>query len=150
MAHLAPKPYLNRENMVTYLNAFATIMKQTYGNISFDMLIVGGSAIALKNGYRNNTMDIDSDIRCTVKVSDAIKQVAMIYGIYEDWLNQDFMYTESYSRRLTENAIYYTTLQGVVNVYLVNDLDQLCMKATAYRQKDLRDIRYLITSVKRL
>lgn len=49
-----------------------------------------------------------------------------------------------YSRRLEDKAIYFTTLQGILHIYLVCDIDQLCMKATAYRKKDLPDIKYLI------
>ena len=32
---------------------------------------------------------------------------------------------------------------------LVCDLDQLCMKATAYRKKDMDDIKYLVSILKR-
>lgn len=72
----------------------------------------------------------------------------MKYGIYEDWLNQDFMYSTSYSKRLCENAIYYTTLNRMINVYVVNDLGQLCMKVISFRRKDFEDIRYLVGLLK--
>lgn len=148
MAHLTNEPYLNKENILKYLSAFAEIMRRNYGNIVFDMLIVGGSALALKDSYRNSTVDIDSAINYEGNVSSAIKEVACKYGIFEDWLNQDFMFTESYSRRLLDNAIYLLTLKSTINVYVVSDLDQLCMKATAYRKKDMQDIRYLVSMVK--
>lgn len=135
--------------MLVYLNAFANVLKSTYGsNLSINILIVGGSAIALKDGYRNATVDIDSCIDFPYNISDAIRYVARAYNIYEDWLNQDFMYSESYSNRLFVNAKYYTTLEGILHIYLVDDLAQLCMKATAYRKKDISDIRYLITILK--
>lgn len=149
MAHFTTVKYLNKDNMMVYLDSFARYMLNLYGNnISIPILIVGGSAIALKGGYRDSTVDIDSYIKFGGNVSNAIKQVALDYNIYPDWLNQDFAYSESYSRRLEDNAIYYTTLQGILHIYLVSDLDQLCMKAVAYRKKDIPDIKYLVKVLK--
>ena len=145
MAHLTTNKYLNSSNIMVYLNDFAVNMVNKYGyNISIPILIVGGSAIALKGGYRDATVDIDSYIKFNGNVSEAINYVANKNNIFPDWLNQDFAYSESYSRRLEDKAIFYKTLQGIVHIYLVCDIDQLCMKATAFRKKDLPDIKYLV------
>lgn len=149
MAHLTNIKYLNKSNILVYLDAFAfNMIKLHGGSINIPILIVGGSAIALKDGYRDATVDIDSYIKFSGNVSKAIGQVAKDYNIYSDWLNQDFAYSESYSRRLEDNAIYFTTLRNVLHIYLVCDLDQLCMKATAYRKKDIPDIKYLVKVLK--
>lgn len=148
MAHKTTIKYLNKENILIYLSSFAEEMRRIHGNIVFDMLIVGGSALALKDSYRGSTVDIDGSVNFGGNISEAIKRVYMKYGIYEDWLNQDFMYSTSYSKRLWENAIYYTTLNRMINVYVVNDLDQLCMKVISFRRKDFEDIRYLVGLLK--
>lgn len=69
------------------------------------------------------------------------------YKIYADWMNSDVMKSDSYSRRLWDNAIFFGSNYNV-NLYVVCDLDQLCMKATAYRRKDVLDIDNLIYSLR--
>lgn len=94
MAHLTTNKYLNDKNIMLYLNDFAEYMKNRYNNVSIPILIVGGSAIALKGGYRNATVDIDSYIKFHGNFSDAINYVASKYDIFPDWLNQDVALTE--------------------------------------------------------
>ena len=62
-------------------------------------------------------------------------------------MNSDVIKSYSYSRRLWDNSIFYSKICNV-NIYVVCDLDQLCMKATAFRQKDKKDINYLIKVLK--
>lgn len=147
MGHLTDKPYIHQGNILPLLNDLNTTLFRQYGSSlnSFNILIVGGAALAIKYNFRM-TVDIDADIEFTGAVTNSINVVAKANNIPTDWLNWEFMNTESYSRRLWVNAIFLTTI-GYINVYVVNDLDQLCMKAVSGRAKDLNDILFLVDKV---
>lgn len=133
MAHLTNVPYINNLNIDYLVNCLNNELLYRYGSnlSSFDILIVGGAALALKYAYRS-TVDIDADIRFQHELTSSINQVAMKNNIPIDWINQEFMKSTSYSRNLWKNAIYYKSF-GFINVYVVCDLDQLCMKAVSGR-----------------
>lgn len=145
MAHLTDIPYINHTNIITLLNDLAIDLKVTNPNLNayVDILIVGGSALALKYNFRS-TVDIDADIKFSGSITNCITSVARKRNIPTDWLNQDFTKSYSYSKFLWQNAIIVTTLQGYLRVYVVSDLDQLCMKVTAGRNKDFKDINKLL------
>lgn len=143
MTHKTNNPYLHRGNIPKSLN-------QTYhGNIGqVDILIVGGSALALKYNFRS-TVDIDADIRFSGSIKGSINRVSKLYGIPDDWINQDFVKSYSYSRKIWESDIPITTLKSFMNIYVVSDLDQLCMKINSGRRNDERDtilLAYLVKS----
>lgn len=147
MAHLTNTPYINNQNLINFLSVFAEELLKNYGgNLPVvDMLVVGGGAIALKHSFRD-TVDIDADIRFSGNVSNSIISTASRCGIPVDWLNQDFMKSYSYSRRLWDNAILYTVLYNYMRIFVVSDIDQLCMKIVSGRKKDTLDIKLLVMS----
>lgn len=138
MGHLTDIPYIGQFNIDKLLSDLNSAMVRQYGDTldSFSMLIVGGAALAVKYDFRM-TVDIDADIRFSRKLQDAIDMVAEYEHIPTDWFNYGFMNTNSYSKRLWNNALPYKVF-GFISVYIVNDLDQLCMKSTTSRDKDLR------------
>lgn len=147
MGHLTDKPYIHHDNILPLISNLNVALCNQYGNQlkHFNMLIVGGAVLALKYNFRM-TVDIDADIDFTGAITDAINAVAYANNIPTDWLNWGFMNTYSYSRRLWNNAIFVTAI-GYINVYVVNDIDQLCMKAASGRTKDLKDIVFLTGKV---
>lgn len=150
MAHLTTVKYINKENICIFLDRFALELSKKYSMAEpVNILIVGGSALALKYEFRS-TVDIDADIRFNKLVSESINSVASYYNIPKDWINQDFMKSESYSRRLWDNAIFYGNIRGIINAYVVSDVDQLCMKLTAGRAKDNKDIVFLTYNLERM
>lgn len=117
MAHLTNTPYINSQNALTFLNAFAFELVQTQNvNGAVNVLVVGGAALALKHGDRS-TVDIDADISYGGLITPTINKVAKGFNIPTDWINQDFVKSYSYSRKLWVNAIPYCTLQGYMNIY---------------------------------
>lgn len=144
MAHMTDKPYINNGNIPVYLDKLAEMLleryKTTVGRIK--ILIVGGSALALKYNFRT-TVDIDTDIQFRHSLKGSIDNVAKFYNIPTDWINQDFRKSISYSKRLWDNAVPVSILRDFMEIYVVSDLDQLCMKIVAGRQKDDRDIVFL-------
>lgn len=147
MAHLTTEKYLHKENMLVYLDTLCGEISKLYPNDVVNFLIVGGSAIALKDGWRNATVDIDACYSFYGHIRKIVEDVADYHGILKDWFNSDVMKSNSYSRRLWDNAIFYARCYNV-NIYVVCDLDQLCMKATAYRKKDLDDIMHIVQGLR--
>lgn len=144
--HKTTIPYLYGDNILHYLDLFARYLLEDaiglYGCVN--VLVVGGSALALKYGCRG-TVDIDADISFAGNISKSIRRVAKSCRIPSDWLNQDFIKSPSFSNHLEDDALLMCQLQGYLNVYTVSDLTQLCMKLVSWRPKDLDDVRYLIT-----
>lgn len=147
MGHEAEYPYIFKENADIYLNALAIYIQELYGNIKVKMYIAGGSAIVLRHNFRNSTEDIDAYIESlnNIDISYAIQQVAMEYGITEDWINSDFTQSPSASPNLLFHANFYKTYgNGILDVYTINDIDLICMKLVSFRDKDIPDIMNLI------
>lgn len=130
-----------------FLSDLNKVLVQNYSNTlsSFDILVVGGSALALKYNYRS-TVDIDADIDFMRNITSSIQTVAKLRNIPTDWLNQDFVKAPSYSRRLRNKAVFYRQI-GYINVYVVCNLDQLCMKMVSGRRKDFDDAEFLAEKV---
>ena len=115
--------------MSIYLDKLAEKLLDRYRNTvgSIKILIVSGSALVLKYNFRA-TVDIDTDIKFRHSLKGSIDNVAKYYNIPSDWINQDFCKSTSYSKKLWDNAIPVDVLRGFMEIYVVSDLDQLCMK----------------------
>lgn len=90
--------------MDIYLTALNTYIYQTFGNISIDILVSGGSALIIGHNFRQCTEDIDTYIKSNVDLSKCIKAVSRDYSIPDDWMNSDFVKSPSFSIKLTHKA----------------------------------------------
>lgn len=101
MVHLTNNPYINKDNMLIFLDKLAEKLIDRYRNTVgiIKILIVGGSALALKYNFRA-TVDIDTDIKFNHSLKGSIDNVVKYYNIPTDWINQDFCKSNSYSRKL--------------------------------------------------
>lgn len=156
MPHLATKPWIFETNLLQILNTFAQELYHDYkGYVQLDIAVFGGSALILKHpDMRRGTVDIDTYIEAKQVVSNFnlqqyIESFAAKHSIVKDWLNQDVTASSSFSIKMKSSLIYYSTLSNCCNIYIVNDIDQLCMKAIACRKKDRKDIVALCKSLKR-
>jgi len=153
MAHLTTEEYLNKTNITKLINEFCFELVNNIDYFQYDntikILIAGGSAIAIRTGQRN-TCDIDADIKCRVSIKDSIIKIAKKHKIPNDWINQDFTSSPSYSRYIWQDAILIKKENSKINsniaveVYIISELTQLCVKASAGRRKDIRDIRVIM------
>ena len=107
MAHITETPYISNQNIDYLIMCLSNAIQIKYGsNIeNFDILVVGGSALALKYAYRS-TVDIDADIKFRNEITSCINSIALSNNIPKDWINQDFTKSPSY-RRIWSNALYY-------------------------------------------
>lgn len=141
--HCTTTPYLNYQNILPSIEELIKTIWSKYGeNISMDILIVGGSALALKYNLRG-TCDIDAEIRTSnIILSECVKETAERIGVYPDFVNSDFMKSYSYSRYLWNYVVPVSQYRNV-RVFVVNDVAQLVMKLVSGRNKDMDDIDFL-------
>lgn len=82
MAHISNVPYINNTNIDYLISSLNNALYMKYGNSleSFNILVVGGSALALKYSYRA-TVDIDADITFKYELSSCIQSIACANNI---------------------------------------------------------------------
>lgn len=146
MGHEAEYKFIFKENMKIYLEALGECIYRRYGNVTVDILMVGGSALILGHNFRNSTEDIDAYIKSQVDISVCIDEVTKMYSLPSDWMNTGFTNTQSFSENLVYNAELVRMFRGL-RVYKVCDLDLICMKLTSYRDKDYSDLVGLLSDM---
>ena len=89
---------LKREDMDHFLyEAAKRYKKLNRTNPNAEIILVGGAAVSIKYDFRSTTTDIDAVIRAGSTMKEVIKQIAEDNELSDDWLNQDFKNTDSYS-----------------------------------------------------
>lgn len=139
---------INKSDFDFYLNELAKETKKIYGrNFRAEIIVVGGGAILTNYSFREMTADIDAIIRANARIKDAIYKIADKYDLPNDWLNSDFMSTDSYSPKLIEVSKYYKSFcNGTLSVRTVDAEYLIAMKLRSFRpyKKDLSDAVGLI------
>lgn len=132
-----------RDNLDKYLKEVCKAYKKRAGKqMNAEIVLVGGAAIVVNYGFRAMTMDMDAVINGASVMKDAINAVADEYGLPNGWLNDDFIKTASYTRKLREISEYYRTYSNVVEIRTVKGAYLIAMKLKAARQYkyDLSDV----------
>ena len=85
MAHQTDIPYIDSSNVLLLLNDLTIDLASHHNmyNTYVDVLVVGGSALALKYNFRS-TVDIDADIRFSGSIKQSIDSVARKRSIPTD------------------------------------------------------------------
>ena len=152
MAHSTNVKWLTGANIQFYLDKFAEEFYRRYqGQVHLSINIFGGSALLLKHPeFRAGTVDIDSFLRAVpdIPLKPFIEEFARAYNVPYDWMNEDLCKSSSFSIRLLQRTVVYKVLYNCVELRIVPDADQLCMKAIAGRDKDIKDIRNLAKSLR--
>lgn len=143
MGHSTTVKYINRENIESFFDALAVeLINLTGPNGMVEIGVFGGSALIMKHNYRVATVDIDS-FYTERAVPVAIDRVSKRLRIPYDWMNDGVSHTTSFSIRLRQRLIPFNTYRNKLIVYVVSDLDQLCMKLISGRDKDKQDAENL-------
>ena len=132
-----------KDNLDRYLNELSKEYKKLGGrNVPVEIVLIGGAAVIEKYGFRDMTTDIDAIIPAASIMKDAIYRVGVNNGIPEDWINADFIMTDSYSSHLNEHSLFYRTFNQVLHVRIVTGEYLIAMKLRAGRKykNDLSDI----------
>ncbi|WP_147525451.1 DUF6036 family nucleotidyltransferase [Acetivibrio ethanolgignens] len=119
-------------------------LKNEFGRkANFELIIVGGAAIALRYGFRETTQDIDAILSAGASsIKDAVRRVSDKNKIDPNWLNSDFVKTRSYSKALIEHSKFYKTYNQVLQVRIIEDAFLVAMKLKSFRvyKNDMSDI----------
>ena len=132
-----------KENLDRYLNELSKEYKKLGGRkVPVDIVLIGGAAVIENYGFRDMTTDVDAIVPAASIMKDAIGRVGSRFGLPEDWLNADFIRTDSYSPQLYAHSVHYRTFSQVLHVRMVTGEYLITMKLRAGRQykNDLSDI----------
>lgn len=126
-----------------YLKELAKEFKRITGRkTSAEIIIVGGGSVLLNYDFRMNSVDVDAFNTYESAIKDAAKLVADKYNLSQQWLNDDFKKTPSYSPRLRQYSIYYKTFSNVLEIRTISREYLVAMKMVSGRKykNDLSDI----------
>ena len=126
-----------------YLKELAKEFKRITGRkISAEIIIVGGGSVLLNYDFRMNSVDVDAFNTYDSAIKDAAKLVADKYNLSQQWLNDDFKKTPSYSPRLRQYSSYYKTFSNVLEIRTISREYLVAMKMVSGRKykNDLSDI----------
>lgn len=126
-----------------YLKELAKEFKRITGRkTSAEIIIVGGGSVLLNYDFRMNSVDVDAFNTYESAIKDAAKLVADKYNLSQQWLNDDFKKTPSYSPKLRQYSSYYKTFSNVLEIRTISREYLVAMKMVSGRKykNDLSDI----------
>ena len=132
-----------KANIDMYLKELAKEYRKQVGKaMPGEIILIGGASVLINYGFRNMTTDIDAIISGASAMKDALTLVRDRFDLPVDWLNSDFMITDSYTPKLTEFSTYYRTFSNVLTVRTVSAEYLIAMKLKSGRQykNDLSDV----------
>lgn len=126
---------ITRENAFGIIKQFAKEYRKELGRVPGEIIIVGGGSIMLNYTFRDATQDFDVILKTVSGVEDVIKKFADENGLPRDWMNTDFVKTESYSNVLLEVSKHFRTLNnGTLEIRTVSGVYLIAMKLRARRE----------------
>ena len=134
---------IQKEMIDMYLKELAKEFKRITGRkTSAEIIIVGGGSVLLNYDFRMNSVDVDAFNTYDSAIKDAAKLVADKYNLSQQWLNDDFKKTPSYSPRLRQYSSYYKTFSNVLEIRTISREFLVAMKMVSGRKykNDLSDI----------
>lgn len=133
---------INKFNIDSLLKDFAREYKKRIKNQHLDVIIVGGASVLINYDFRNTTTDIDAFTNLSSVFKESIYAVADKHNLPNDWLNNDFKNTSSYTPKLIEHAKFYKTYSNHVHFYTIDSEYLIAMKLKSGRvyKNDLSDI----------
>ncbi len=134
---------IEKSELDNYLNELAKEYKKCGGRkMPIEIIMVGGAAILGRYEFRPMSADIDACVQMPEALLEAARRVGERHGLAEDWFNNDFMRTTSYTPFLYRYATYYKTFAQVLTVRVIEAEYLIAMKLRAGRKykHDLSDV----------
>jgi len=141
----------NKDNIDIYLNDFAEEYKRiTNGEKLLKIVLVGGASILLNYNFRKTTNDIDYSNPKTDSITYAIEKTANKYGLFDNWLNNEFRMTTAYVDKINDVSIFYKKISDIVEIRTMSPEYLIVMKLVAFRndKNDLSDIAGILMECK--
>lgn len=135
--------FFTKENLDQCLSKLAKEYRKRNGTqIRAEIILIGGAAILTNYGFRDMTYDIDTIIRASSAIKEAINTVGNELGLPNGWMNSDFIKTSSYSPKLVQYSKYYKRFGYVLDVRTITGEYLIAMKLMSGRKykNDLSDI----------
>ena len=133
----------SKESIDIYLKKLSKVYKKlSAGRMPAEIILVGGSAIAVNYSFRQSSTDIDAIIQAPDVMRDAIFRIRDEDNLPNDWINSDFTKTASFSPMLRLYSKHYRTFYNVVEVRTITGAFLIAMKMRSGRiyKHDLSDI----------
>lgn len=133
----------SKESIDIYLKKLSKVYKKlSAGRMPAEIILVGGSAIAVNYSFRQSSTDIDAIIQAPDVMRDAIFRIRDEENLPNDWINSDFTKTASFSPMLRLYSKHYWTFYNVVEVRTITGAFLIAMKMRSGRiyKHDLSDI----------
>ena len=141
----------SKESIDIYLKKLSKVYKKlSAGRMQAEIILVGGSAIAVNYSFRQSSTDIDAIIQAPDVMRDAICRIRDEENLPNDWINSDFTKTVSFSPMLRLYSKHYRTFSNIVEIRTITGAFLIAMKMRSGRiyKHDLSDIigiRYTLT-----
>ena len=135
--------FFTKENLDFCLSKLAKEYRKRNGTqIRAEIILIGGAAILSNYGFRDMTYDIDTIIRASSSMKEAINVVGDELGLPNGWMNSDFIKTSSYSSKLVQYSKYYKRFGYILDVRTITGEYLIAMKLMSGRKykNDLSDI----------
>lgn len=132
-----------KENLDQCLSKLAKEYRKRNGTqIRAEIILIGGAAVLTNYGFRDMTNDINTIIRASSSMKDAITKVGDELGLPNGWINTEFTKTSSYSPKLVQYSKYYKRFGYVLDVRTITGEYLIAMKLMSGRKykNDLSDI----------
>lgn len=150
---MSHKKLLYRENFEDLLKQLSKqIQKELGRNADVELIVAGGAAIILNYSFRNSTTDIDAYIRSNCSIKSSIINIAEKNELDSDWLNSDFIKTESFSPKLAGCTKFYKQYGRSLRVSTIKPEYLIAMKLKSFRpyKNDKSDIVGIINNTEGL
>lgn len=148
----AEKILLGKADMDERLKELAKEYRKLSGNAPIEIVVVGGSAIVLDYGFREESSDMDVYYQGSTVIKEAARRVAEKNGLRDDWFNNDFIYSAKCNHgKLREHSHYYKDFgNGQVTVRILKPEYIIALKMLAAREfrNDISDIIGILAALR--
>ena len=134
---------INNKNAYELLKEFAKEYKRQLGKEPIEIIIVGGGSIMLNYSFREMTQDFDVYYPISADIKGVIYSVSDKLSLDPNWMNCDFVNTDSYSPKLVQYSKHYCFFNNkTIEFRTINDEYLIAMKMISMRlyRNDYSDI----------
>lgn len=125
----------NRGNIDHYLYLIAKeYKKQNRNNPEAEIILIGGASMLLNYNFRDTTSDLDAILHASSTMKNVIDKIGEENKLSDNWLNDDFKRTKSYSPKLVECSKFYKKFCQCLTVRTVSEEYLLAMKIRSNRE----------------
>ena len=132
---------LTPENINDILKDLAKAYKKL-SSTPAEITLVGGAAILVNYGFRQQSDDIDAIIQASSVMKEVANKIGDKYNLPFGWLNSDFMHTNSYTPKIEYYSIPYREYSHILQIRTMPPEYIVAMKLMSGRpyKHDLSDV----------